>query len=96
MIVYNYNEEKIQILCHAAGGWTWEGEARLLFTIESGNHVEPKVVISKEFSWMMASLDGVSENGTVAIEIKCPGLEDHDKAVNGRVPENMFLSSNIR
>lgn len=68
-------------------GLDLEGEARLLFTIESGIHVEPKVVISKEFTWMMASLDGVSENGTVAIEIKCPGLEDHDKAVSGHVPE---------
>ena len=68
-------------------GLDLEGEARLLFTIESGIHVEPKVFVSDEYFWMIASMDGVSADNSLAIEIKCVGLEDHDKAVNGRVPE---------
>lgn len=64
-----------------------EQKARSLFTIETGISIEPKVIISKEYEWMMASFDGVSYDNKIAVEIKCPGSLDHNHAIDGEVPE---------
>lgn len=68
-------------------GLDLEPHARDLFTLKTGIHVEPKVVVK---DWAMASLDGLNELGNVAVEIKCPGNLDHQSALKGYVPEHYF------
>lgn len=60
--------------------------AREYFTMKTGIKLLPKedprnVVIHPEFSWMMASFDGISECGEVSLEIKCPNPESKDHAL---------------
>ena len=40
-----------------------------------------------EFPWLRASLDGLSLDEDISLEIKCPGSKDHFSALNGQVPE---------
>lgn len=56
------------------------------------DHFEPVVVFHKdpEYSFMMASLDGLNANGTKAVEIKNPGKEDHETAKRGEVPVHYY------
>lgn len=44
-------------------------------------------LIHKEIPWMMATLDGLSLDGKVAVEIKCTNRENHQLALDGKVPE---------
>lgn len=61
--------------------------ARDLFILQTGIFVFPKVVIRQ---WTMCSLDGINEQGDVAVEIKCPGDRDHAVAVSGKVPAHYY------
>lgn len=61
--------------------------ARDLFTIKTGIHVEPRVVVK---DWAMASLDGISACGNYIVEIKCPGEKDHAVAVSGKIPDHYY------
>jgi putative phage-type endonuclease len=46
-----------------------------------------KMVFSDEHDFMMATLDGMDEDNTFAVEIKCPNQVDHEMALNGLVPQ---------
>lgn len=61
--------------------------ARSLYEKMTGNLVAPEVVFHKDISYLMASLDGLSIDGDIAVEIKCVGKEDHELAKKGLVPE---------
>lgn len=52
-------------------GMDLESIARDSFVRQVGINVIPKVAIKPSVEYMMASLDGVSECGTLAVEIKC-------------------------
>lgn len=52
-----------------------------------GLKIIPVVALHDSISFMMASFDGLSEDGKIAVEIKCPGKEDHEKAMDGVIPE---------
>jgi len=67
-----------------------EDQARLSFFLETGIQMTPKVILHPEYEWMMASLDGIDESGRYALELKCPGYEDHLKALNGKIPEKYY------
>lgn len=67
-----------------------EPEARAAYTIHTGTYVEPKMVIHKKIPYMMANFDGVSEDETITVEIKCPGKDDHDLAKSGVIPEKYY------
>lgn len=60
-----------------------EPSARRLFEIESGISLTPKVFVK---GWQMASLDGISEDGKIVVEIKCPGEKGHKMAQSGVIP----------
>lgn len=60
--------------------------ARARFEHAFGLSVQPRVLVHPQYTWMMASLDGLSANGDVAVEIKCPGKAAHQLAVDGKVP----------
>lgn len=67
-----------------------EGEARLKFEELCGVKVPPKRLFSENYPWMMASLDGLSEDGKVALEIKCPQKISYDCKSMGKVPEKYY------
>lgn len=68
-------------------GNTLEPIARKFFEDEIGVSVNPKLMMHPKYNWMIANMDGISEIGHVAVEIKCPGKKDHKTAVEGNVPE---------
>lgn len=64
-----------------------ESVALAKFEDEMGLFMAPMVVVSEEHPWMMASLDGLSFDRKIAVEIKCPNRETHQMALNGQVPD---------
>jgi putative phage-type endonuclease len=56
------------------------------FTMEEGVLVKPAVYVHPKYEWMSASLDGISSDLKVAVEVKCPGRIDHEIASNKKVP----------
>lgn len=57
------------------------------FNRENGFSLSPAVVISSCQDWAMASLDGLDSEKKVAVEIKCNGKANHEKAINGIIPD---------
>ena len=94
--VYQLWEEKLGLLEHQRPneamkrGLELEPIARQAYNDYTGNDAVAKVVVHPEYKWMSASLDGLSKCGTIPVEIKCPGYDDHLKAVNGEIPEKYF------
>jgi putative phage-type endonuclease len=70
-------------------GTEMEAEARSKFETLNACLVYPVFTISKLVPWAAASLDGWNEDG-IMVEIKCPGKEDHEKALKGQVPDHYF------
>jgi putative phage-type endonuclease len=68
-------------------GLDLEPIAREQFIESVGYNLSPTVALHDSIPYMMASFDGLSESGEVAVEIKCPGREDHEKAMDGIIPE---------
>ena len=71
-------------------GVSMEPEIRRQYENETGKCFFPVVVQSIKHPWMIASLDGLSEDMRYAIEIKCAGQNDHDCAKSGGVPEHYY------
>jgi len=71
-------------------GLKMEPEARAAYMAISGNLVGPAMVMHDEYDWMIASLDGLSFDGSVMVEIKCPGAKDHQLAVDGHIPKKYY------
>lgn len=67
-------------------GTALEPEARACFEKVTSLLVLPKVVFHPELQWMMASLDGITFDGTTIVEIKCPNKEVHALAEKGVLP----------
>lgn len=61
--------------------------ARDAYIMHTGNYVVPKQVFHPHILYMMANMDGITEDHSVAVEIKCPGEMDHLVAKQGNVPE---------
>lgn len=61
--------------------------ARQKFIEEIGYAVVPIVALHDSIQFMLASFDGVSDDGKIAVEIKCPGYQDHEMAMDGVIPE---------
>lgn len=70
-----------------ARGLEMEPIARQKLIEEIGYEVFPVVALHDSIPYMMASFDGWSEDRKIAVEIKCPGKEDHEKAMDGIIPE---------
>ena len=68
-------------------GLDLEPIARQKFIDETGCEVFSIVALHNEFSFMLSSFDGVSKDGKTVVEIKCPGKEDHEMAMDGVIPE---------
>lgn len=68
-------------------GTELEPWARHKFNETMGTNVEPCLRQHKEYDWMRCSLDGYCPIDNIAVEIKVPGHENHQLAMNGIVPE---------
>ncbi len=66
-----------------------EPEARAKACEVLGFDFYPVVIVSDDYPWAMASLDGIShlELCDVILEIKCPKEATHIEAIKGRIPE---------
>jgi putative phage-type endonuclease len=71
-------------------GHKLEPIARQAYNDYTGNAAEAEVVFHPERKWMMASLDGISLDRSIIVEIKCPGKKDHDEAKAGRIPDKYY------
>lgn len=67
-----------------------EDVARLEFLFKTQICVAPAVVECGKLSWMSASFDGIDDTHKHIVEIKCPGKEDHQKALDNNVPEKYY------
>lgn len=68
-------------------GKALEADARLALGAFLGVTLTPAVIQSRNIPWMISSLDGMSPDGRVVCEIKCPGEDDHSLARKGLIPE---------
>ena len=61
---------------------------------ESGNIMSvdgaDTIVYHPTYKFMRASLDGLSIDKSIAVELKCPGEEDHEIAKSGKIPEHYY------
>ena len=81
-----YGKEQTQTGAMRRGSY-YEEEARGAFEKLTGVSVKPKVIVSDERDWQMASLDGISFDGTVFTEIKVPNREAHELAKSGIIAD---------
>jgi len=63
-------------------GRTYEEAARRCYMRKTGLVVRPRNMESPTHCWIKASFDGITEDGTRAVEIKVPGQADHRKAAD--------------
>ena len=68
-------------------GLALEEPARKCFEAKTKIVMFPTVLESKKHPFMCASLDGINLEGDSILEIKCPNRQDHQMALNGKVPE---------
>jgi putative phage-type endonuclease len=69
-----------------ARGVNLEPEARELYTALTGLKASPVCVIHDTRDWQRASLDGLTEDHQICLEIKCVKFDYHVLAVAGEVP----------
>ena len=68
-------------------GHELEPLAREFFMVTTGKEAMPSVCFHPDYTWMMASLDGVNHDEQFILEIKCGGQRLHDQARIGVIPE---------
>lgn len=94
--IYSLWKDKLGLetdqVCNVAmeRGTFFEPVAREKLTQELGIELNPDVRFHHKLPYMMASLDAISPDGKVLIEIKVPGKNTHQKALDGIVPEHYF------
>ncbi len=71
-------------------GKQMEEPARQAYEKYTGNLVCPEVIFHPTKKFMMASLDGLSFDRSIAVEIKNSNSEDHRIAKDGKVPEKYY------
>ena len=64
-----------------------EPVARDAYIALTGNQVYSRQVFHPTIRYMMANMDGITDDNSIAVEIKCPGETDHLLAKEGLVPE---------
>jgi putative phage-type endonuclease len=75
----------------AQRGRDLEGLARQTYEALLGIQMEPLCVTHDSRDWMRASLDGISFDSAVILEIKCPlSSRDHALAREGQIPPHYF------
>lgn len=72
-------------------GHETEAKARARYELISMNNMEPACSTHPKYSICRASLDGLSEDGKLVLEIKCPkGNSTFDVAKAGKIPDHYW------
>jgi putative phage-type endonuclease len=75
----------------ARRGRALEGAARSVYERQMGIQMEPLCLVHDRLEWMRASLDGLSFDGSIVLEIKCPwGRRDQPELREGRIPIHYY------
>ena len=74
-----------------AKGRALEPVAREIFNRDFSCDVKPAVVQHDFYEWMIASLDGISPDGRIILEIKCGGKELHERNKAGNIPTYYWI-----
>jgi putative phage-type endonuclease len=69
-------------------GQALEPTARVHLEKELGIKLNPEVMTHKDYDFIVASLDGVSEDGKTVVEIKCPSEFSHNLAKKGDIADH--------
>lgn len=64
--------------------------ARAQYEFEQGCESKAILVVNAQYPFIRSSLDGYNTVDDAVLEIKCPGKDDHAKALEGSVPEKYF------
>ena len=67
-------------------GKKYEEEARQAFIKATCFPMTPKCMEHPEYPFIRASLDGISDDGTAILEIKCPGKAVFEEVAKGDIP----------
>lgn len=81
---------KVEVNAAMRRGTELEDEARKEFEHLHNVSVFPDVVLSEEYPWAMASLDGIDLDRKIVVELKNVNRHDHQLALDGIVPEKYF------
>lgn len=68
-------------------GLDLEPFARQHYEQFTGIEMEPSLSKHSKYDFIRATFDGINEETKKVLEIKCPGREDHKKAIAGKIPE---------
>lgn len=71
-------------------GHDLEPIAREEFEKMTGISVMPKVVVNPKLDWQMASLDGISFEGDIIVEIKCANAKVHAMAKDKKIDDHYY------
>src|SRR5690606_24093179 len=80
----------VEVTAAMAHGTATEPQARVMYETLTGNVMQPLVLVEGEYS---ASLDGITLDGDLILEIKCPKAKDATllkEARAGRVPVHVY------
>lgn len=64
-----------------------EESVRRWYETSTGNIMWPCCMSHPQYEWMIASFDGLSDDGQIALEIKVLGREKHQQVKDGIVPD---------
>lgn len=93
---YTLWQKKLDLLPQTQMTWPMERGhnleplARAQISQQLGVDLAPQVKFHASIPWMMATLDGLSEDRQTLVEIKCPGEVDHQIALSGEIPEKYY------
>lgn len=96
---YSPFDNPARLLCEKAGlvpkrpltpyierGLKLEPIAREMFNRRHGMELRPANFVHDEYSWLRASIDGVDDDNSIMIEIKCPGRVSALNYINHGIP----------
>ena len=93
---YQLWQQKLDLVPPIEDNWAMrrgreqEPLAREAYSQKIGVTVCPKRLIHPEIHFMLANMDGISDDGAACVEIKTPCEEDHYKAKQGEIPEKYY------
>lgn len=64
-----------------------EATARGIFEQDFETSVKPAVLFHDKHDFLMATVDGINSRRGDLVEIKCPGIKNHEIALDGKIPE---------
>jgi putative phage-type endonuclease len=73
-----------------ARGTMLEPEARKQYILRRGMDIQPACLQSTQYEWMRASVDGISFDGNIVVEIKCGDSVYRKTSLSGRPPDYYY------